>query len=198
MRKHFLEIEAVCKRYGTIVALNGATFAVEPGELFGLLGPNGAGKTTLLSIVTGLIDADDGTILLDGQRFRRADRALRKLIGIGTQDLAVYPELTARENVIFFGKLYGLRTNELKLRADELLTAVGLHDRADHRAGTFSGGMKRRLNLAVAVVHMPKLLLLDEPTTVRSSSMANDSAGQTGRSANSSASARKISRFTPN
>lgn len=165
MRKHFLEIEAVCKRYGTIVALNGATFAVEPGELFGLLGPNGAGKTTLLSIVTGLIDADDGTILLDGQRFRRADRALRKLIGIGTQDLAVYPELTARENVIFFGKLYGLRTNELKLRADELLTAVGLHDRADHRAGTFSGGMKRRLNLAVAVVHMPKLLLLDEPTT---------------------------------
>ncbi len=165
MSTPILEIEELHKRYGATTALNGVSLTVNAGELFGLLGPNGAGKTTLLSIVSGLIDADGGIVKLDGQRFTRTDRELRRLVGIGTQDLAIYPDLTARENVLFFGNLYGLDKKQLADRTEELLTAVGLHDRADQRAGTFSGGMKRRLNLAVAVVHSPKLLLLDEPTT---------------------------------
>ncbi len=165
MSPPILEIDSVRKRYGSTIALNGVSLTVRAGELFGLLGPNGAGKTTLLSIASGLLDADSGTVKLVGRTFNRNERELRRLVGIGTQDLAVYPDLTARENVLFFGNLYGLDRGVLKNRAEELLTAVGLHDRADHRAGTFSGGMKRRLNLAVAVVHSPKLLLLDEPTT---------------------------------
>ncbi len=160
-----LEIDDLKKRYGAAYALNGVSLTVAAGELFGLLGPNGAGKTTLLSIIAGLLDANAGAVKLDGRPFRRADRELRRWVGIGTQDLAVYPDLTARENVVFFGMLYGLGGASLNTRAEELLTAVGLHDRADDRAGTFSGGMKRRLNLAVAVVHSPRLLLLDEPTT---------------------------------
>jgi ABC-2 type transport system ATP-binding protein len=160
-----LQVEGVRKQYGPTTALDGVSFSVEKGELFGLLGPNAAGKTTLLSVITGLIEPDSGSVRLNGREFRGSDRELRRLVGIGTQDLAVYPDLTARENLAFFGKLYGLHDPELAGRVDELLAAVGLADRADGRAGTFSGGMKRRLNLAVAVVHKPTLLLLDEPTT---------------------------------
>jgi ABC-2 type transport system ATP-binding protein len=160
-----LQVEGVRKRFGATPALDGVSLSVESGELFGLLGPNGAGKTTLLSIIAGLLAPDDGTVRLAGRVFGPADRETRRLVGIGTQDLAVYPELTARENLVFFGRLYGLRDPELGARVGELLAAVGLADRADQRAGTFSGGMKRRLNLAVAVVHRPTLLLLDEPTT---------------------------------
>lgn len=165
MTSPILSIESVFKRYGATTALNGVNLNVRTGELFGLLGPNGAGKTTLLSIISGLLDADEGVVRLDGQRFRRADRELRRFVGIGTQDLAVYPDLSARENLQFFGNLYGIDRIKLKDRTEELLTAVGLSDRADHRVGTFSGGMKRRLNLAVAVIHSPRLVLLDEPTT---------------------------------
>jgi ABC-2 type transport system ATP-binding protein len=165
MSKPFLEVVDVGKRYGPIVALGGVSLAVEEGELFGLLGPNGAGKTTLLAILAGLFDADQGHVHLKGQRFTTDRRDLRHLVGIATQDLAVYPELTARENLTFFGRLYGLGGQDLAKHVDDILAAVALTDRADDRAGTFSGGMKRRLNLAVAVVHRPQLLLLDEPTT---------------------------------
>jgi ABC-2 type transport system ATP-binding protein len=160
-----LEIRDVVKRYGETVALGGVSLAVERGELFGLLGPNGAGKTTLMSILAGLIEPDQGTVTLFGEPFRRSSRNLRQLVGIAPQDLAIYPELTGRENLAFFGRLYGLDGDDLNNRVNEMLAAVGLTDRADDRAGTFSGGMKRRLNLAVAVVHRPQLLLLDEPTT---------------------------------
>jgi ABC-2 type transport system ATP-binding protein len=160
-----LEVDGVRKRYGKTVALDGVSLAVAEGEMFGLLGPNGAGKTTLISILCGLTDADAGTVRLFGRPFSRTDRDLRRLIGIGTQDLSIYPDLTARENLHFFGKLYGIRGTELAKRTDELLAAVGLSERANDRAGTFSGGMKRRLNLAAAVVHRPRLLFLDEPTT---------------------------------
>ena len=160
-----LEVVNVRKRYGHTVALDGVTLAVAEGEMFGLVGPNGAGKTTLISILCGLTDADGGEVRLFGKPFRRSDRELRRLIGIGTQDLSIYPDLTARENLRFFGKLYGFRGPDLVRRVDELLAAVGLTDRANDRAGTFSGGMKRRLNLAAAVVHGPRLLFLDEPTT---------------------------------
>jgi ABC-2 type transport system ATP-binding protein len=160
-----IEVEDVRKRYGPTVALGGVSLVVEPGALFGLLGPNGAGKTTLMSILAGLTDPDGGTVRLFGKPFTTADRDLRRQVGLATQDLAVYPELTARENLTFFGKLYGLRGHDLRDRVAEMLDAVELTDRADDRAGTFSGGMKRRLNLAVAVVHRPQVLLLDEPTT---------------------------------
>jgi len=157
-----LELRDVRKSYGRTAALRGVSFAVENGELFGLLGPNGAGKTTLLSILAGLLPAGGGDVLLFGQPLGFSSR---HRIGIATQDLAIYPELTARENLLFFGKLYGLAGADLNARAKEMLAAVELTDRAEHRAGTFSGGMKRRLNLAVSLVHRPQLLLLDEPTT---------------------------------
>ncbi len=160
-----LAAAGIRKRYGGALALDGVSLAVEAGELFGLLGPNGAGKTTLISILAGLAPADAGTVALFGKPFTPADRDRRRLVGIGTQDLSIYPDLTARENLTFFGKLYGLRGRELAARVNELLAAVGLADRADDRAGTFSGGMKRRLNLAAAVVHRPRVLFLDEPTT---------------------------------
>ena len=159
-----LEVTDVRKRFGAVIALDGVSLAVEAGEVFGLLGPNGAGKSTLLTIAAGLARADGGTVKLFGKPFTRDDRDLRRLVGIGTQDLSIYPDLTARENLRFFGKLYGFRGKELDSRVSEVLDAVGLTDRANDRAGTFSGGMKRRLNLAAAVVHGPKLLFLDEPT----------------------------------
>jgi ABC-2 type transport system ATP-binding protein len=165
MSQPVLEVVGVRKRYGPAVALDGVDLAVEGGELFGLLGPNGAGKTTLMSILAGLNDPTEGAVQLFGEPFRGTDRDRRRLVGIATQDLAIYPELTARENLRFFGRLYGMGGADLRNRVDEMLAAVGLTDRADDRAGTFSGGMKRRLNLAVAVIHRPKLLLLDEPTT---------------------------------
>jgi ABC-2 type transport system ATP-binding protein len=165
MSQPVLEVVGVRKSYGRTVALGGVSFAVAEGELFGLLGPNGAGKTTLMSVLAGLTAAGEGEVRLFGQPFTAADRDARRLIGIATQDLALYPELTARENLRFFGKLYGMRGTDLAGRVNVMLAAVGLTDRADDRAGTFSGGMKRRLNLAVALVHRPKVLLLDEPTT---------------------------------
>src|SRR5438067_13471217 len=126
---------------GRITALDGVTLSVGTGELFGLLGPNGAGKTTLISIMSGLADPDAGEVRLFGQRFGRSSRELRRLVGLGTQELSIYPDLSARENLRFFGKLYGLGGALLADRVDQLLTAVGLTDRADDRAGTFSGGM---------------------------------------------------------
>jgi len=165
MNTAFLEATDLRKSYGKHAALDGVSFLVERGEIFGLLGPNGAGKTTLLSILAGLLDADAGHVSLQGEPFSTRSRERRNLVGIATQDLALYPELTGRENLTFFGKIYAMRGADLKLRVNELLAAVGLSERADDRAGTYSGGMKRRLNLAIAVVHRPQLLLLDEPTT---------------------------------
>jgi ABC-2 type transport system ATP-binding protein len=165
MPSPFLDVRNVRKTYGAAEALRGLSFAVASGELFGLLGPNGAGKTTLLSIIACLADASSGEILIDGKPLRREDLSLRRSIGIGTQDLALYGELTARENLAFFGKLYGLRRADLLKRIDEVLELTALHDRAEQRVSAFSGGMKRRLNLGVAIMHRPRLLLLDEPTT---------------------------------
>jgi ABC-2 type transport system ATP-binding protein len=135
------------------------------GELFGLLGPNGAGKTTLISILSCLLAPSGGEAKLDGKTLRMNDPEMRRQIGIVPQDLAIYGELTARENLTFFGKLYDLNGTELKHRVDEVLETIALADRAGDRAQTFSGGMKRRLNLGVAILHRPKLLFLDEPTT---------------------------------
>ncbi len=160
-----LEVRNLCKNYRAAPALVGVSFTVGTGELFGLLGPNGAGKTTLMSIASGLLDATSGEVVLAGQRFNRRDRDQRRRIGIVPQDLAIYPQLSARENLRFFGQLYGIAGAELEKRVGRILAAIELTDRADHRADTFSGGMKRRLNLGAALVHEPDVLLLDEPTT---------------------------------
>jgi ABC-2 type transport system ATP-binding protein len=159
-----LEVTDVHKRFGPVEALRGVSLAVEPGELFGLLGPNGAGKTTLLTILSALAAPTSGAVKLFGKPLDRDDLSMRPLIGIATQDLALYGELSARENLEFFGRLYNLHGPKLKGRVDAVLELVALTDKANVRAGTFSGGMKRRLNLGIAVVHEPQVLYLDEPT----------------------------------
>ncbi|MFO0966676.1 MAG: ABC transporter ATP-binding protein [Gemmataceae bacterium] len=159
-----LDVRDVRKRFGRTLALAGAGFQVQSGEIFGLLGPNGAGKTTLLSIISGLLDADSGAVLLDGEAFHGSDRGLRRLIGLVPQELAIYQELSAVENLRFFGELYGLAGAALERECDEVLQAIGLAEQKSQRVSTFSGGMKRRLNLGVALIHGPRLLLLDEPT----------------------------------
>jgi ABC-2 type transport system ATP-binding protein len=164
MTTPLLEVRDLHMSYGPIRALDGVSFDVAPGEMFGLLGPNGAGKTTLLSIISCLLEPSGGEVRLLGEVVTPGNRAVRPLLGIVPQELAVYEELSARENLVFFGELYGLGGVELGRRVDEILAAVGLTERADSRVRTFSGGMKRRLNLGCALVHGPRLLLLDEPT----------------------------------
>ncbi|MFN4259881.1 MAG: ABC transporter ATP-binding protein [Gemmataceae bacterium] len=160
-----LEVIDVRKSYGATLALDGVRFQVAEGEMFGLLGPNGAGKTTLLSILSCLLRADAGEVRLLGRAISPDDREARRQLGIVPQELAIYGELTAAENLDFFGRLYGLRGAELRQRVADVLAAVGLRDRAQDRAQTFSGGMQRRLNLGASLMHRPRLLLLDEPTT---------------------------------
>lgn len=165
MADPLLRIVDLHKRYGPTTALDGVSFDVHSGELFGLLGPNGAGKTTLLSIVSCLLEPTAGRAFILGRKASTRERRLRHLIGIVPQELAVYGELNARENLTFFGSLYGLSGPRLTDRVEHVLAAVGLSDRAGERVDKFSGGMKRRLNLGAALTHEPRLLLLDEPTT---------------------------------
>ncbi|GMV26971.1 MAG: multidrug ABC transporter ATP-binding protein [Phycisphaerae bacterium] len=151
------------KSFGPVVAVSGLSLRVEPGEVFGLLGPNGAGKTTTLSMLVGLITPDAGTAEIEGLGSCSRPR-VRASLGVAPQALALYDQLSARENLHFFGRLYGLTGTLLRQRVETVLGLVGLSDRGGDRAGTYSGGMKRRLNLAAALVHDPPVLLLDEPT----------------------------------
>ena len=160
-----LEVIDVHKRFGPVEALRGVSLSVDEGEMFGLLGPNGAGKTTLLNILACLMDPSSGSARLFGKSLVRDDLSLRRAIGLATQDVSLYGELSARENLKFFGKLYGMHGAGLTNRVNEVLEFTALKDRADDRVTTFSGGMRRRLNLGVAVVHRPRILFLDEPTT---------------------------------
>jgi ABC-2 type transport system ATP-binding protein len=160
-----LEVTDVRKQFGSVEALRGVSLAVDEGETFGLLGPNGAGKTTLLSIVAGLLDPGSGSARLFGRPLSRNDFDAKRAIGIATQDVSLYGELTARENLEFFGRLYGMNGSDLSRRVAEVLEFTALTDRAKDRVATYSGGMKRRLNLGAAVVHRPRILYLDEPTT---------------------------------
>jgi ABC-2 type transport system ATP-binding protein len=161
----FLEVSDVRHRYGSTVALDGVRFTVQAGEMFGLLGPNGAGKTTLMSILSCLLEPSGGEARLQASMLSPANRAPRPWIGIVPQELALYQDLSARENLQFFGSLYGMPETRLAERIDTVLAAIGLTDRAKDRVGAFSGGMQRRLNLGIGLIHEPKLLLLDEPTT---------------------------------
>lgn len=159
-----LEVVDLRKSYGSVCVVDGVSFTVASGEVFGLLGPNGAGKTTTMSMISGLLEADSGEVRFDGRSIKSLTQQDRWFLGIAPQDLAIYPELSARENLEFFGKLYGFRGSELKKRCSEVLEQIGLSEQADRDSGHFSGGMKRRLNFGVALIHRPQLLILDEPT----------------------------------
>jgi ABC-2 type transport system ATP-binding protein len=152
------------KRYGDLAAVDGVSFSVAEGETYGLLGPNGAGKTTTISMIAGLLRPDAGDVEVLGVPLTTRSSEAKSAIGLVPQDLAIYPDLSARENLRFFGRLYGLGRDRLGRRIDEVLEVTGLSDRADDRADAFSGGMKRRLNIGIGLLHEPRLLILDEPT----------------------------------
>ena len=152
------------KRYGAIEAVRGVSLEIHEGETYGLLGPNGAGKTTTISMICGLLARDGGEVTLDGTPIDVGAVAAKAGIGFVPQDLAVYPDLSARENLQFFGRLYGLSGARLKTRIGEVLEIVGLTARANDRTDKYSGGMQRRLNIGIGLLHQPRLLLLDEPT----------------------------------
>ena len=160
-----LRVEGLHKRYGAIEAVAGITFEIHEGEVFGLLGPNGAGKTKTISVVATQLRPSSGDAIVFGHSVRRDVAAVRRMIGVVPQEIALYPKLTAAENIRFFGRMYGVAKADLEERLDALLRLVGLEGRRDDYVATFSGGMKRRLNMAVSLVHRPRLILLDEPTT---------------------------------
>jgi ABC-2 type transport system ATP-binding protein len=159
-----IEVENLVKSFGDFDAVKGVNFSVEEGEVFGLLGPNGAGKTTLISMLTGILKPTSGTARIGGYDIRTEMGRAKTLNGLVPQDLALYPTLSARTNLAFFGRVYGLKGRELKERVADVLRVVSLTERADEPIETFSGGMKRRINIAAGLVHQPRLLFLDEPT----------------------------------
>ena len=152
------------KSFGDHTVVNNLGFAIAHGETYGLLGPNGAGKTTAISMLCGLLRRDDGTVTVMGHDLDTEPREVQVSIGYVPQDLAIYPDLSAAENLLFFGRLQGLRGKALADRTEHVLETVGLADRAKDRAEDFSGGMKRRLNIGIGLLHEPQLLVLDEPT----------------------------------
>jgi ABC-2 type transport system ATP-binding protein len=159
-----LSVVGLSKYYGPTSAVSGLNFEIREGEIFGLLGPNGAGKTSTIAMLATQRRPSGGDALLFGRSASREPYQVRQMIGFAPQEVSLYPQLTAAENLQFFGRIYGVNRAELSERIDALLTMVGLEADGDARVGTFSGGMKRRLNLAVSIVHRPKLILLDEPT----------------------------------
>jgi ABC-2 type transport system ATP-binding protein len=159
-----LQARNLRKTFGDRVAVDGVGFHIASGETYGLLGPNGAGKTTTISIVCGLLDRDEGEVIVDGRPVDPRTTEARDAIGYVPQELALYPDLTGRENLEFFGRMYGLAGTELDRRVDDVLAIVDLADRAGDRTSEYSGGMKRRLNIGLGLLNRPKLLVLDEPT----------------------------------
>jgi ABC-2 type transport system ATP-binding protein len=152
------------KRYGEHIAVDGVGFAIAAGETYGLLGPNGAGKTTTIAMLCGVLDRDSGMITIGGAPLDGAGSPAKRGIGFVPQDVALYAPLSARENLRFFGGLYGLHGSTLRDRVEYALGAVGLTDRGDDHVSTYSGGMKRRCNIAAGLLHRPRVLILDEPT----------------------------------
>ena len=152
------------KSFGELKAVQGVSFQVQPGEIFSLLGPNGAGKTTTISILSTLLRPDQGDAQVMGHSIRRDPMKVKVVLGVVPQEIALYEDLTARENLDFWGKMYGLRGAPLRRRVQEVLEIIGLADRANGRVGKFSGGMKRRVNIGVALLHKPQVIYMDEPT----------------------------------
>ncbi len=161
---HLLEVANLSKSFGELKAVDDVSFHVDGGEVFGLLGPNGAGKSTTMMMLCGLLVPDAGAVRIEGTVLTANNLELRAVMGVVPQELAIYPELSARENLNFFGRLYGLKGSDLGERIDGALKLTGLQERADDPVDHFSGGMKRRLNFGIALLHQPRLLILDEPT----------------------------------
>ena len=159
-----LKVERLSKTFGAVPAVEDVSFEVGEGEIYGLLGPNGAGKTTTISIIAGLLKADGGRVLVAGTDFGSDPERAKKIMGVVPQEVALYEELSGRENLEFWGRIAGLSGTQARERAGELLAALSLADRAKDALKTYSGGMKRRINLGAALLHRPRLLLLDEPT----------------------------------
>jgi ABC-2 type transport system ATP-binding protein len=159
-----LEVKNISKSYGKLVAVSGVSFRADRGETIGLLGPNGAGKTTTVSIIAGLLSPDSGEVLIEGKQVKSDTDPVKLKIGLVPQDMALYDQLSARDNLTFFAALYSISGAKAKQSIKDALDLVALSDRADDKVKTFSGGMKRRLNLAAALLHDPQILLLDEPT----------------------------------
>jgi len=159
-----LTASGLVKHFGDLVAVDDVSFAIAQGETFGLLGPNGAGKTTSISMISGLLESDEGSVIVAGEPVTTTSTKGKSHIGLVPQDLAIYPDLSAAENLFFFGRLYGMGGEVLATRVSEILEVIGLTDRRNDLTKEFSGGMKRRLNIGIGLLHKPRLLILDEPT----------------------------------
>jgi linearmycin/streptolysin S transport system ATP-binding protein len=159
-----IETQDLKKSFGENRAVQGVSFNVEQGEIFSLLGPNGAGKTTTISMLSCLLRPDAGDARVMGHSIRTGEMGVKSVLGVVPQEIALYEDLTARENLTFWGKMYGLRGSALTSRVNEVLDVIGLSDRANERVGKYSGGMKRRVNIGVALLHKPQVIYMDEPT----------------------------------
>jgi len=161
---NILEVKALVKQYDAFTAVKGIIFDIKEGEIFSLLGPNGAGKTTTISMLSTLYSPTSGDATIGGHSISKDPMAVKQVIGVVPQDLALYEDLTAKENLVFWGQMYGLSGKALNSRVDEVLEQIGLVDKANNRVKTYSGGMKRRVNIGVGLLHKPRLLFMDEPT----------------------------------
>jgi ABC-2 type transport system ATP-binding protein len=159
-----IQVERLRKSFDSLTAVDDISFEVRDGEIFGLLGPNGAGKTTTINMLCGVLRPDHGRVLVDGKDIWLEPKTVKQSLGVVPQEIAVYEDISARDNLRFWGSLYGLRGADLKARINQALTRAGLGERANDKVKQFSGGMKRRLNLCMGLMHEPKFLLLDEPT----------------------------------
>ena len=159
-----IEVKNLKKFFGNLQAVQGVEFAAQEGEILSLLGPNGAGKSTTISMLSGLLTPNEGDAFIMGHSIRNKPEAAKASLGVVPQDIALYPDLSARENLEFWGKMYGLRGAALKARVNEVLDIIGLKDRQKDAVGKFSGGMKRRVNIGAALLHKPQVVIMDEPT----------------------------------
>ena len=159
-----LDIKEISKSYGSIKALNNISLKISKGDIFGLLGPNGAGKSTLINILSCLIEPDNGSILLENKDIKNNFEEYKIQIGVVPQEIALYQELSAYENLLFWGSLYNISHQELQERVNHILNLFGLYERRKYKVKTYSGGMKRKINIACSILHNPSLLLMDEPT----------------------------------
>jgi ABC-2 type transport system ATP-binding protein len=164
MTTRAIEVKNLHKAFGQLKAVEGVSFNVEKGEIFSLLGPNGAGKTTILSMLSCLLRPDEGDALVMGHSIQKDQMGVKSTLGVVPQDIALYEDMSARENLVFWARMYGLRGEVLKTRVDEVLEVIGLTDRAKDRVDKYSGGMKRRVNIGVALLHKPQVIFMDEPT----------------------------------
>lgn len=164
MRSQAIQIQNLQKRFGDFTAVKNVNLDVKQGEIFSLLGPNGAGKSTTISMLACLLQPSGGAAYVMGHSVMEDPQSVKAAIGVVPQDIALYPDLSARENLNFWGKMFGLRGSALAKRADEVLEIIGLADRQKDRVGKFSGGMKRRVNIGAALMHKPEVIIMDEPT----------------------------------